>query len=146
MSNPKQLVKLLNDGILPDELNFGLEKSTEFDINDLKFNWFYKDYSFYESKFPVGYESIPGFDNIIQSMADNQTKLPLEEIEERQNSDIGKVYNEGADEKTLTCTSTIGLNKNKMRKSFMNIGKSRKYKNSHINIDDKVSSESKSII
>jgi hypothetical protein len=118
MSNPKQLVKLLNDGILPDELNFGLEKSAEFDINDLKFNWFYKDYSFYESKFPVGYESIPGFDNIIQSIADNQTKMPLEEIEDRKNSDIGKVYNKGADEKILSCVSTIGQNKKKNKKKF----------------------------
>ncbi len=118
MSTPNQLVKLLNDGILPDELNFGLEKSAEFDINDLKFNWFYKDYSFYESKFPVGYESIPGFENIIQSMADNQTKMPLEEIEERKNSDIGKVYNEGADEEILSCVSTIGKNKKKNKKKF----------------------------
>jgi hypothetical protein len=116
MSTPKQLVKLINDGILPDELNFGLEKSTEFDINDLKYNWFYKDYSFYESKFPVGYESIPGFDNIIQSMADNQTKMPLEEIEERQNTGIGRSCIEGTEVKTLSCVSTIGQNKKRNKK------------------------------
>ena len=133
MSTPKQLVKLLNDGILPDELNFGLEKSTEFDINDLKYNWFYKDYSFYENKFPVGYESISGFDNIIQSMADNQTKMPLEEIEERKNSDIGKVYNEGADEEILSCVSTIGKKKT-LRKSAI-FGGRRKFNNSPLNIN-----------
>jgi hypothetical protein len=126
MSNPKELVKLLNSGILPDDLNFGLVKSTEFDINDMKFNWFYRDYTFYESKFPPGYQNIPGFDKIIQSIADNQTKTPLEEVTERQNSDIGKPYNEGENEMILSCVSTIGQNR-------------RKKNNSPININDKIS-------
>jgi hypothetical protein len=126
MSNSKELVKLLNNGILPDQLNFGLEKSAEFDINDLKFNWFYRDYTFYESKFPQGYQNIPGFENIIQSIADNQTKTPLEEITERQNSDICKPFNEGENEIIISCISTIGQNR-------------RKKNNSPINIDDKIS-------
>ncbi len=79
MSKPKGLVKLLSKGILPDEFNFELEKSTEFDINDLKFNWFYRDYSFYESKFP---QVIKTSQDLKEKKADNKIKTPLEELEE----------------------------------------------------------------
>jgi hypothetical protein len=81
----------LNDalikGELPEELNFTNTSNTEVDISKLKYNAFYRDYEFYESKFPQGYQSIAGFDKIIQLIADVAEKeqvSPLKEILEKQ--------------------------------------------------------------
>ena len=77
----KQLVQQLNAGILPDGLNYSLAQSNEFDITELKYNWFYRDYSYFASKFPPGFEKIPGFDNIIENMIQiNLNTSPLDEI------------------------------------------------------------------
>ena len=77
----KQLVQQLNAGILPDGLNYSLTQSNEFDITELKYNWFYRDYSYFASKFPPGFEKIPGFDNIIEIMIQiNLNTSPLDEI------------------------------------------------------------------
>ena len=72
----RELNKQLSKGVLPDVLNYTIEQKP-LDICDLKYNAFYRSYEFVESKFPKGYESIPAFDCIIQSIAD---KLEQEEI------------------------------------------------------------------
>ena len=74
--NIAELNKQLSNGVLPDVLNYGIEQKP-LDICELKYNAFYRSYGFVESKFPKGYESIPGFDCVIQSIAD---KLEQEEI------------------------------------------------------------------
>ena len=81
----KELNKQLSKGILPDVLNYTIEQKP-LDICDLKYNAFYRSYEFVESKFPKGYESIPGFDCVIQSIADKLDReqiTPLKEIEEK---------------------------------------------------------------
>jgi hypothetical protein len=80
----KQIIELLNQGILPDELNFS-EKTVidPIDWAKVKYNTFYKSSEFYESKFPEGFKSIPGFDKVIDNIVVNG-KTPLEEITERQ--------------------------------------------------------------
>lgn len=90
--NSKNFVKkdidLLNNGILPDNFKFAEtfanSKNTVIDINKLKYNAFYKSFDYHASKFPDGHSSIKGFDKIIESIAEN-SKSPLEEMEERQN-------------------------------------------------------------
>jgi len=79
----KRIVELLNQGILPDELNFGEKTIESIDWVKIKYNTFYKSPEFYESKFPEGFKSIPGFDKIIDEIVVNG-KTPLEEIIERQ--------------------------------------------------------------
>ena len=86
-------VRKLNDqlekGILPNELNFSVEQqNNSIDFEKLKYNAFYRSYEFYESKFPKGYENIPGFNKIIENIAlqaEEENKTPLKEIIERQN-------------------------------------------------------------
>jgi len=81
----RELNNLLSNGILPEELNFTIRPIQQLDISKIKYNAFYRSYEFAESKFPKGYENIPGFDNIIESVRqDLETKTPLEEIEFRQ--------------------------------------------------------------
>ena len=83
MNQVKKDISLLNKGILPDSFNFSLREHSPIDWNKVKYNSLYKDFSYYEKKFPDGFDSIPAFDKIIQQIANN-TKSPLEEILERQ--------------------------------------------------------------
>ena len=81
----RELNKQLSLGQLPDVLNYSIEQKP-LDICELKYNAFYRSYGFVESKFPNGYESIPGFDCIIQSIADKLEKeeiTPLKEMLEK---------------------------------------------------------------
>ena len=81
----RELNNLLSRGILPDELDFTAKPKPELDMSKIKYNAFYRSYEFAESKFPKGYENIPGFDKVIQSVADELAQTtPLEEMELRQ--------------------------------------------------------------
>lgn len=81
----RELNNLLSRGILPDELDFTAKPKPELDINKIKYNAFYRSYEFAESKFPKGYENIPGFENIIESVRQELENItPLEEMELRQ--------------------------------------------------------------
>ena len=79
----KNVIKELNRGIVPDELNFKLREKEEIDWAKIQYNTFYKTPEYFESKFPSGMLDLPGFDKVIQTMVDN-AKTPLEEMNERQ--------------------------------------------------------------
>ena len=82
----KQLNEELSKGILPDDLNFSLKREYELDINKIKYNAFYRTYDYYADKFPPGFDNIPGFDKIIESIVEqNQNITPLQELEKLQN-------------------------------------------------------------
>lgn len=57
----------------------------DFDVIDwdkLQYNYLYHSYQFYENKFPKGYESIAGFDKIIENIANiSMNNSPLLELE-----------------------------------------------------------------
>lgn len=61
------------------------------DWDKLQYGNVYKSPEFFESKFPPGFEYLPGFESIFENMADN-AKTPLQEIEERIFS--SQLYNE----------------------------------------------------
>ena len=83
--NINELNKQLMSGMLPDELNFSIKREFVLDLDKIKYNAFYRSYEFYESKFPKGYESIPGFDKIIESIVENsKDKTPLDEMLQRE--------------------------------------------------------------
>ena len=85
IKNLRELNKQLSRGILPDVLNFTPQAKSELDISKIKYNAFYRSYEFAESKFPPGYESIPGFDKVIQTVAEDLEQItPLEEMLTRQ--------------------------------------------------------------
>jgi hypothetical protein len=77
-----KIVKLLNSNILPKELNFSIEQP-DIDWSKVQYNSFYKSFEFHKSKYPEGFENIPGFDKIIINECHN-AKTPLEEITKRQ--------------------------------------------------------------
>ena len=83
--NINELNKQLMSGMLPDELNFSIKREFALDLDKIKYNAFYRSYEFYESKFPKGYESIPGFEKIIESIVEKSVdKTPLDEMLERE--------------------------------------------------------------
>ena len=89
--NIENLIKNLENGICPSELNFNLEHQNEINIDweKVAYNTFYKTDDFYKSKFPEGFEKvIPGFDKIIDLIKEkNKDNSPLKEILEKQNQE-----------------------------------------------------------
>ena len=77
----KELNRLLREDKLPDAFNFNIRNQDPIDMAKLQYNAFYRTYEFAESKFPSGYNSIPGFDKVIESCI--CAKTPLEEMNER---------------------------------------------------------------
>ena len=56
------------------------------DYDYLLYNNLYKSFQFYEAKFPAGYENIPGFEQVIETIVENsQDKNPLDELLAKQN-------------------------------------------------------------
>ena len=87
--NINELNKQLMSGMLPDELNFSIKRELVLDLDKIKYNAFYRSYEFYESKFPKGWESIPGFDKIIESIVEKSVdKTPLDEMLQRERKNI----------------------------------------------------------
>jgi len=79
-----RIIKQLKNGELPPELNFTNKEQEEIDWSKVQYNAFYKSPSFFESKFPEGLaDNLPGFDKVLETMAEN-AQSPLEEMPERQ--------------------------------------------------------------
>jgi hypothetical protein len=78
-----KLNELLNAQILPDELNYsGQQNFSGVNLEKLKYNAFYRSYNFYLDKFPPGFDGLPGFTQIIESIQEkNADNTPLKEIE-----------------------------------------------------------------
>ena len=109
MSDFKNILESLNNGIVPPELLYNNEIVESIDWSKVKYNAFYKSNAFFESKFPDGFQNISGFDRIIESIREN-VKTPLEEMIERQNIkqnideenvEMNNIIN-GLDESTIT--------------------------------------------
>jgi len=77
----EKLNKLLMQGILPDDLNFG-KQPDELDINKIKYNAFYRQYDFHLSNIPKALHNVPGIEQLVQENMKNAVS-PLEAIERR---------------------------------------------------------------
>ena len=84
MSKDRKLSQILNDldnGILPIELDYTIKENDPIDISKIQYNAFYRNYEFYENKFP-GLKNVPGFDNYINYLVNSKKDItPLEELE-----------------------------------------------------------------
>ena len=90
--NIDNLIKSLENGICPAELNFNINHTEVIDWDKVAYNTFYHTSHFYENKFPKGYDSIPAFDKIIDMIVEkNKDNSPLKEILERQNTLLEKL-------------------------------------------------------
>ena len=54
------------------------------DLSKVQYNNLYHNYDYYNRKFPPGYDNIPGFPDVIQSIVEkNNDTTPLQEYEKR---------------------------------------------------------------
>ena len=93
MSNQdlKRINKNLENGIIPPELNFSGTMNNNVDWEQVRYNAFYKSADYFLSKFPPGFENLPGVDNIIEDIILN-SKSPLEEMKEREKKSILEIW------------------------------------------------------
>jgi hypothetical protein len=77
-----EISKLLDKQIVPSCLHFQLEETDNINWDKVSYNDYYKSFDFFASKFPNGWQSIPGFDKVIEEMAINAPS-PLDEMKER---------------------------------------------------------------
>ena len=84
MKKINEINLLFSQGIVPEEFNFKLENKPLFDFNKIWYNEYYQSTDYIASKFSSGWQSIPGFDKIIEKMAEISLS-PLEELELRKN-------------------------------------------------------------
>lgn len=63
-------------------LDFSIRQQDKIDWSRLQYNNLYKSYDYFDSRFSGDYSNIPGFDLIIQKMAESAL-TPLEEMEKR---------------------------------------------------------------
>ena len=82
MTNIKNDIDLLNKGIIPDSLQFGLRYKDSLNWSKLQYNNLYRTYEYHSNKFSLG-----GLEPIIQLMANNTTS-PLEEMQDRHNDSL----------------------------------------------------------
>lgn len=86
------------NGIIPNEFFYNTEIKKNIDFYKLYYNDYYKSPDYIASKFPIGWESIPGFDQVIQDIS-KMTLSPIEEMELKQKN--AEYYNNNFIEKTL---------------------------------------------
>lgn len=96
MTSIKEILRKLDNGILPEELDFTERERPEIDWGMVKYNTFYKDPDYYINRFPNpnGFRNLPAYKEIINSFIEN-VKSPLEEMNERQKKscDIVEITN-----------------------------------------------------
>ena len=76
----KNIDECFDNNIVPDCLNFKIEKEDTIDYE--KFNYLdYQEYEYYANRFPPGFDWIPGFNQYLLTIADNNKKTtPLKEM------------------------------------------------------------------
>jgi len=84
-SEINDVILQLNSGIIPNQLNFSKTNfQEEIDWEKVRYNTFYKSFEYTASKFPAGFQCIPGFDKVIEM---NIPKCsPLEELDRIKNN------------------------------------------------------------
>lgn len=88
-NNIKKYIDILESGIIPEVFNYNNDYFNitdidllHIDINKVTYNNYYNSFDFFSKKFPIGWDSILGFNLVIQEMADNSLS-PLEEMIKR---------------------------------------------------------------
>jgi len=88
MSKDRKLSQILNDldnGILPIELDYNIKENDPIDISKIQYNAFYRNYEFYQNKFPDGLKNLPGFNDYINYVVESKKNItPLQELESLQ--------------------------------------------------------------
>ena len=81
MSSLEQLIRQLENGICPAELQYRADAQEEIDWNRVAYNTRYNSFDFFNSKFPNEIKKMPAYDKIVDLCVDkNEGNSPLKEI------------------------------------------------------------------
>jgi len=89
----RRINQSLEKGIVPPEFMFFGNINDNVDWEKVRYNTFYKSTDYFLNKFPSGFENLPGAEKIISEMAET-VKTPLEEMREREQEAINKIWEE----------------------------------------------------
>lgn len=77
----QKLIRQLEQGICPAELNFRADAQEEINWEKVAYNTRYHSYDFYDNKFPKEIQQIPAYDKIVEMIVEkNVDNSPLKEI------------------------------------------------------------------
>ena len=95
-----EILRKLEQGELPEELDFRQKENVELDWSKIQYNTFYKSDEYILERFPnsMSFQNLPGSDKIIENIRDSLS-TPLEEMDERAN--ISCNIKEDEDEKQV---------------------------------------------
>lgn len=74
-------------GVLPNELTYGLRIINNIDMSMMQYNTYYKSHDFMLSKFPDGFDTLPGYELMLDRMLEGILS-PSQEIERINNNSI----------------------------------------------------------
>jgi hypothetical protein len=80
------LIECLEQGVVPDELNYTAEANAnrELDWEKLAYNVKYNSFEYFDNKLPNDLKNIPAYDKIVDLIVDkNKDNSPLKELEQR---------------------------------------------------------------
>jgi hypothetical protein len=77
--NIKDLNTMIDNDLIPSVLDFTIDTDRSLDWSKVSYNNHYKSFDYFSNKLPNGWQSIPGFDKVIEDMAISATS-PLEEM------------------------------------------------------------------
>jgi hypothetical protein len=84
--NINKINRQLENGIIPDCLNYTKQESEPIDMLKLRYNTFYKTHEYFEKRFHPCLKNIPGFHKIIDEIVEsNKDNSLTKEMEERRN-------------------------------------------------------------
>jgi len=90
-------IRIINEyferGLVPPEFDFRKKDDDNIDWEKVKYNSFYRTTDYFLNKLPTGFENLPGAETILKNMVLN-AKSPLEEMRERQQESINKIWEE----------------------------------------------------
>ena len=95
----QNILRKLEKGELPEELDFRVKPQQEIDWDKVKYNTFYKSDEYILQRFPnsMAFQNLPGSEKILDVVKSKIT-TPLEEMEERETKILTNVITEEQDE------------------------------------------------
>jgi hypothetical protein len=107
MSSFTEILRKLEKGELPEELDFRQKEKPELDWSKIQYNTFYKSDEYILERYPnsMAFQHLPGGDKIIDAIKSKLT-TPLEEMEERQAKILTNIITE-YEEETTTNTNNV---------------------------------------
>ena len=103
----ENILRKLENGELPEELDFRPKQAEEIDWDKVKYNTFYRSDEYILQRFPnsMAFQNLPSSEKLLDAIK-TQITTPLQEMEERQNIIVENIieYDDEKEEEPKTDT------------------------------------------